>query len=80
MYHNKEAGLMKIQSSAIEIKPIEVCNDKVYIRKNITWVDREGEEGFHGWEYDETEMPLEQYLSAIKVIGQQMTNLMLEVM
>ena len=68
---------MKIQSTAIEVKPMEVRNDKVYIRKNIVRID---EEDFHGWEYDETEMPLEQYLSAIKVIGQQMTNLMLEVM
>ena len=68
---------MKIQSTAIEVKPIEVRNDKVYIRKNIVRID---EKDFHGWEYDETEIPLEQYLSAIEVIGQQITNLMLEVM
>ena len=68
---------MKIQSTAIEVKPIEVRNDKVYIRKNIVRID---EEDFHGWEYDETVLPLEQYLSAIEVMGQQITNLMLEVM
>lgn len=71
---------MKIQSTAIEVKPIEVLGGNVYIRKNIVRIDKEGEEGFHGWEYDETVVPLEQYLSAIEVIGQQITNLMLEVM
>ncbi|MDI9500366.1 MAG: hypothetical protein QM236_06030 [Bacillota bacterium] len=71
---------MKVQSSAVEIKPIEILQDKVYIRKNITWVDQEGDEGFHGWEYDEIVLSLEQYLSAIETIGQQVTNLMLEVL
>lgn len=71
---------MKIQSTAIEVKPIEVLQDKVYIRKNIVKIDEDGEEGFHGWEYDETVLSLEQYLSAIETIGQQVTNLMLEVL
>lgn len=71
---------MKIQSTAIEVKPIEVLGGNVYIRKNIVRIDDDGDEGFHGWEYDETVVPLEQYLSAIEVIGQQITNLMLEVM
>lgn len=72
--------MMKIQSTAIEVKPVEVLGDKVYIRKNIVRIDNDGEEGFHGWEYDETVLPLEQYLSAIETIGQQVTNLMLEVL
>lgn len=62
-----------------EVKPIEVLQDKVYIRKNIVRVDEEGEEGFHGWEYDEIIVPLEEYLSTIEVMGQQITNIMLEV-
>ena len=71
---------MNIKSTAIEVKPVEVLGDKVYIRKNIVRIDNDGEEGFHGWEYDETVLSLEQYLSAIETIGQQVTNLMLEVL
>jgi len=63
----------------IEVKPIEVLQNKVYIHKNIVRVDEDGEEGFHGWEYDETVLPVEQYLSVIEVMGQQITNLLLEV-
>lgn len=71
---------MKVKGTMIEVKPIEVLQDKVYIHKNIVRIDEDGEEGFHGWEYDETVLPLEQYLSAIETIGQQVTNLMLEVL
>jgi hypothetical protein len=71
---------MNIKSTAIEVKPVEVLGDKVYIRKNIVRIDKDGEECFHGWEYDETVLLLEQYLSAIETIGQQVTNLMLEVL
>ena len=71
---------MKVQSSALTVKPIEVLGGNVYIRKNIVRIDNDGDEGFHGWEYDETVVPLEQYLSAIETIGQQVTNLMLEVL
>jgi len=71
---------MNIKSTAIEVKPVEVLGGNVYIRKNIVRIDNDGEEGFHGWEYDETVLPLEQYLSAIETIGRQVTNLMLEVL
>ena len=72
---------MKIQSSALEIKTIEVLNGVVYIRKNIECIERTGEENaFIGWEYDETKMPLEDYLQAVEGIGQQVTALMLEVL
>ena len=71
---------MKVQSSALTVKSIEVLGGNVYIRKNIVRIDNDGDEGFHGWEYDETVLSLEQYLSAIETIGQQVTNLMLEVM
>lgn len=70
---------MKVRGTMTEVKPIEVLQDKVYIRKNIVRVDEEGEEGFHGWEYDEIIVPLEEYLSTIEVMGQQITNIMLEV-
>jgi hypothetical protein len=63
----------------IKVKPIEVLQDKVYIRKNIVKIDEDGEEGFNGWEYEETALPVEQYLSAVEVIGMQITNLLLEV-
>lgn len=71
---------MKVQSSALTVKSIEVLGGNVYIRKNIVRIDNDDDEGFHGWEYDETVLPLEQYLSTIEVMGQQITNLMLEVM
>ena len=70
---------MKVKGTMIEVKPIEVLQDKVYIHKNIVRIDEDGEEGFHGWEYDETVLSVEQYLSTIEVIGQQITNLLLEV-
>lgn|GEM_PF-4623166 len=71
---------MKVRGTMIELKPIEVLQDKVYIRKNIVRVDEESEEGFHGWEYDETIVPFNEYLSIIEAMGQQITNIMLEVM
>ena len=70
---------MKVRGTMIEVKPIEVLQNKVYIHKNIVRVDEDGEEGFHGWEYDKTVLPVEQYLSVIEVMGQQITNLLLEV-
>ena len=70
---------MKVKGTMIEVKPIEVLQDKVYIHKNIVRIDEMGEEGFHGWEYDETELPLEEYISSIEVLGQQVTDLMLGV-
>lgn len=74
---------MKVQSTELVVKPIEVLSDKVYIRTNIVRIDKHDiEEGvsFNGWEYDEVEMPLNDYLSAIEVMGQQVTNIMLEVL
>ena len=72
---------MKVQSTAKEIKPIEVLNGIVYIRKNIERIERTDEENaFVGFEYDETQMPLEDYLQAVEGIGQQVTALMLEVL
>lgn len=70
---------MKVKGTMIEVKPIEVLQDKVYIHKNIVRIDEDGEDGFHGWEYDETELPLEEYISSIEVLGQQVTDLMLGV-
>ena len=70
---------MIIRGTMVAVKPVEVLNSKVYIRKNIIKIDESGEEGFHGWEYDETELPLEKYISSIEFLGQQVTNLMLGV-
>lgn len=72
---------MKVQSTTKEIKSIEVLNGIVYIRKNIERIERTDEENaFVGFEYDETQMPLEDYLQAVEGIGQQVTALMLEVL
>jgi hypothetical protein len=70
---------MTVRGTMIKVKPIEVLQDKVYIRKNIVKIDEDGEEGFHGWEYEETDLSVEQYLYAIEVMGHQITNLLLEV-
>lgn len=71
---------MKVQSTAIQVKPLEVLGDKVFIRKNITRIDKTQEEQeFHGWEYEETEMAINEYLSGFEIMGQQLTGLLLEV-
>ena len=72
---------MKVQSTALKIKSVEVLSGVVYIRKNIERIERTDEENaFVGFEYDETQIPLEEYLQAVEGIGQQVTALMLEVL
>lgn len=70
---------MRIRGTQAEVKPVEIISDKVYLHSNITRIEETGEDGFIGWEYDETELPLEQYVSSIEVLGKQITNLMLGV-
>lgn len=73
--------MKKIRGTMETVKPIEVLIDKVYIRKNIIRIDEsDGENDFHGWEYEETEIPLELYLSGTEVMGRQITSIMLEVL
>lgn len=72
----------KIRSTANEIKPIEILGDKVYTRKNIMHIqenDSENEKGFTGWEYDESIVSVDEFLSIVSAMGQQITNLMMEV-
>lgn len=55
---------MKIRGTQETVKPLEQNAFKVYIRSNIVRVDEEDTEestGFHGWEYNEIEMPITEY-------------------
>ena len=56
----------------------------MYVRSNITKIDEEDTEdrpGFHGWEYDETQMTIPEYIlqqqNTITNLGQQVTNLII---
>jgi formylmethanofuran dehydrogenase subunit E len=60
---------MKVRGTQETVKKIEQDAYRVYIRTNITRIDEEGTEenpGFHGWEYDEIEMPIAEYQEMIK--------------
>lgn len=51
---------MKIQGTQEEVPSIEFNVDTVYIRSNIQRIETEA---FTGWEYDEEQYPLREYLS-----------------
>lgn len=49
----------------------EVNIDTVYIRTNITKIE---EDNFSGWEYDEAEYSLREYISIINELGRVLTD------
>ena len=51
-----------VRSSAKHIPSVEVNVDTVYIRSNIEKVD---EEEFKGWEYDEVQYTIREYLEKL---------------
>jgi hypothetical protein len=70
---------MKVQSTAIQVKPLEILGNRVFIRKNIIKVEKTVEEAtFAGWEYDETKLTIDEYLSSFEIMGQQLTSILLE--
>ena len=44
------------------VPSVEVNKDTVYIRSNIENID---EEDFKGWEYDEVQYPIQQYIEKL---------------
>lgn len=56
---------MRVQGTQEVVKPLEQDEFKVYIRTNIVRIDEEGEDGFHGWEYDEIDMTISDYQQLI---------------
>ena len=73
---------MRIRGTMLEIMPVEVIGDKVYLRKGIVRIEEEGDEiggGFVGWEYDEDIVLLSEYMAYMELLGQQNTDLELMV-
>lgn len=50
---------LNVQSSMESVPAIEVNVDTVYVRTNIKRIE---EEDFIGWEYDEVQYPLREYI------------------
>lgn len=57
---------MRVRGTQEVVKPLEQDDYRVYIRTNIVRIDEDGEEGFHGWEYDEIDMTIPEYQAMIK--------------
>lgn len=56
---------MRVRGTQEVVKPLEQDDYRVYIRTNIIRIDEEGEDGFHGWEYDEIDMTISDYQQLI---------------
>lgn len=56
---------MRVRGTQEIVKPLEQDDFRVYIRTNIVRIDEEGEDGFHGWEYDEIDMTIAEYQELI---------------
>jgi uncharacterized protein HemX len=52
----------KVRGTMETVPNIEVNKDTVYIRSNIKTIS---EENFKGWEYDETEYGIREYISSL---------------
>lgn len=61
---------MRVRGSMEVVPPIEVNVDTVYIRTNVVRIE---EEEFTGWEYDELQLPLREYLSQLTNIQDSQT-------
>ena len=57
--------ILKVRGSQ-ETKPSTVdivsSASTVYVRENIVRIDEDGDQGFHGWEYDEKQYSREEWL------------------
>lgn len=63
---------MRVRGSMETVPSIEVNVDTVYIRTNVIKVDNEE---FTGWEYDEVQYNVREYVENINVLGQVNTEL-----
>ena len=63
---------MRVRGSMETVPEIEVNVDTVYIRNNVVRVE---EEDFTGWEYDEVQCGVREYIENINALGQVNTEL-----
>lgn len=71
---------IKVRGTMKEVKIKEILNDKIYLRRNIVKVNENSTENdFHGWEFEEAEMLLDEYISQMDLLGQQNTDLELKI-
>lgn len=52
----------KVRGTMITVIPVEVNVDTVYIRSNVIKIE---DENFTGWEYDETQYDLKEYIGSL---------------
>lgn len=62
---------MRVRGTMETVPEIEVNVDTVYVRTNIERIE---EEDFVGWEYDEEQYPLREYISTINYLGKELTQ------
>lgn len=63
---------MRVRGSMEIVPNIEVNVDTVYVRTNIVRVE---EDDFTGWEYDEVQYGVREYIENINALGQVNTDL-----
>ncbi|MGA4517188.1 hypothetical protein ACPA0F_07860 [Solibacillus silvestris] len=64
---------LKVRGTQTEVPEIEVNVDTVYVRRNIKWIEPEGEK-FVGWEYDEEQYTVgefSEYLAKAKRLSEE---------
>lgn len=64
----------KVRGSAEVIPNVEVNKDTVYIRSNILAVN---EDNFKGWEYDEVQYEIKEYIGSLAVTQDTQTMAMI---
>lgn len=55
-----------VRGTMAEVLLLEINVDTIYIRSNVIRIDEEGEEGFHGWQYDEIQMTKNEYIASLQ--------------
>lgn len=67
--------IKQVNGTMAEVMALEVSADTVYIRSNIKRIDEDTEDGFRGWEYDEAQYTMAEYIANINDLGQYITDL-----
>lgn len=55
-----------VRGTMEQVLPKEENHGTVYLRTNIVRIDEEGENSFHGWEYDEQQMTASEYTTILE--------------
>ena len=61
----------KVRGTMLEVKPIDVDVDTVYVRTNIIRIETPD---FTGWEYDETQYKKDDYIAKIADEKEELTG------